>query len=475
VTANAFDPTAAAAMPAEDFDTDNTVNREVTDAEAAQVHSGHARMAYRMAVLHKGKLLHVHSIGWYYWDGQRWAIDEKGRSTQAMLDTIRQAFNESVGMEETAKKILRQDAHKSESGGGLEGTLRIASKLPAFAATVDDLDADPYLLNCANGTLDLRTLELRPHDPADRITRVTRAAYDPDATGPVWDKFINRVLPNEPVRGFLQRYVGQSLCGMVLEEKLAILTGIGRNGKGKFYGATLNALGDYASTGEPDLFMQAQSKHPAGQMDLLGRRFVVVSESDKDRNLAEATVKKLTGGDKIKAHYMHKDWVEFDPSHSAVLVTNHLPKVSGDDPALWERLRVVPFDVWIPPEERDAHLGEKLELEANAILSWIVQGWTAYEQGGLAEPEEVTEATDAYQLDSDTVARFVSEQCHKAPGLSESFAELFKRLEEFCLEEGCPPIAKKPFGQALDRKGFALKRSTGGARRRIGLKLLEED
>jgi putative DNA primase/helicase len=299
----------------------------------------------------------------------------------------------------------------------MEGVLAIAASLEAFAATVDDIDADLYLFNCADATLDLRTMETHPHTPADRITKVANAAYDPDALGPEWDKFLQRVLPNENVRGFLQRYLGTALCGRVLEHKLAILTGVGRNGKGSLYGAVLAAMGDYAAPSEPGLFTHREGAHPTGQMDLRGRRFTVVSENDKDVKLAEATVKRLTGGDRLKARYMGRDFVEFAPSHTPVLVTNHLPRVSGDDPALWARLRVIPFDVVIPDNEQDGELPAKLELEADAILTWIIQGWQQYRRpppdGGLAEPEEVTEATWNYQQDSDPYGRFVVDQFEK--------------------------------------------------------------
>jgi putative DNA primase/helicase len=431
-------------------------------------------MAYRLAVLYRDKLLHVHNIGWHYWDGKRWTEDDKGKATRAVLAVLRQALRESVGMHETARDILRSDVRKCEGNGGITGTLSIAAALETFAATVDDLDADPYLLNVANGTLDLRTMELRAHSPADRITKVATAAYDKDAYGATWDKFLTRVLPNEAVRGFLQRYVGLSLCGKVIEHKLAILTGTGRNGKGTLYGAVIAAMGDYADSADPDLFMHREGAHPTGEMDLRGQRFVVVSESDKDRKLAEATVKRLTGGDMIKARRMRMDFVSFPPSHTAALVTNHLPKVSGDDPALWARLRVVPFDVVIPEKEQDGHLDEKLELETDAILTWIIQGWTGYESAGLQEPEEVTEATWKYRQDSDAYARFVSEQCRKAPPLQVRVSALWDRWERWAKTEGVDPGSQKALGLALDRMGFEATRTNSG-RFRKGLDLVEEE
>ena len=131
---------------------------------------------------------------------------------------------------------------------------------------------------------------------------------------------------------------------------------------------------------EPDLFLHRQGAHPTGEMDLLGIRWCVVSEIEKDRRLAEATMKRLTGGDTIRARRMRQDFIEFTPSHTAIMVTNHLPKVSGDDPAIWRRLRVVPFDVVIPEDQRNKHLDEQLQLDADAVLAWAVAGYLDYAQ-----------------------------------------------------------------------------------------------
>ncbi|EYR61998.1 hypothetical protein N866_12880 [Actinotalea ferrariae CF5-4] len=427
-------------------------------------------MAYRLAERYADRLMYVHGIGWHVWDGRRWQEDERGLAKRAVLDELRAALADSLG-----DKDLRADVRKCESAAGVSGVLDLAAALEPFAATVGDLDADPYLLNCANGTLDLRTFELRPHDPRDRITKVTNAAFDPDAQGAAWQAFLGRVLPSEDVRGFLQRYAGLGLAGRVLEHVLAIWTGTGRNGKGVLDRALGHALGDYATTAEPDLFMHRENAHPTGEMDLLGVRWVVVSESDQGRRLAEATVKRLTGGDRIRARRMRQDFVEFAPSHTAALITNHLPKVTGDDPALWARLRVVPFDVVIPKAEQDTHLGDKLELEADAILAWAVAGWQAYQDRGLDEPEAVIRATERYQADADALGRFITECCILNPHMFATVADLFDRWQRWAAEDGTDPGSKRAFGDALDRRGHPVQRRTGGTRVRTGIGLASED
>lgn len=447
-------------------------------------HSGQVRMAYRLAKQHGGKLMHVHGIGWHYWDGTRWAYDDIGEAKRSVLKILKASWAQAFSMsDKQEQKRLTSDVKKCESSAGIAGVLSIAAVLKEFATTVRDIDADPYLLNVANGTLDLHSLELRPHLPADHITKISRGAYDPNAEAKNWAEFLKRVLPDEDVRQFLQRVAGVGLIGTVREHILPILTGTGANGKSVFDHAIRFTLGDYAIAAEPDLFMHREGAHPTGEMDLRGVRWVSVSESDKDRRLAEATVKRLTGGDTVRARRMRQDFVEFEASHTAVLITNHLPKVSGDDPAIWRRLRVVPFDVVIPEAEQDGGLGGKLAAEADAILTWIVAGLRDYlNTGGLAEPARVLVATDAYHIASDAVSRFIGDCCvtanHShavAGGVRATTTELHRAWVNWQTQDGCGPMGMRAFSLALDNKGYPNGAASQGKRYRKGIGLKTEE
>lgn len=432
-----------------------------------QVHRGQALMAYRLAEAYCDKLLFVHGIGWHLWDGKRWAYDDVGATKRAALDVLRVALADSLG-----NKELRADVRRCESASGLAGMLDIASALTPFAATVRDLDADPYLLNVANGTLDLRTMELSKHNPADRLTKVTVAAYDPDVKPGEWQTFLSTVLPDRDVRGYVQRQIGVALLGKVVEHILSIWTGTGANGKSTALNALCWALGDYASTAEPDLLLHRSNAHPTGEMDLMGRRLVVVTETDEGRRLAEATMKRLTGGDAIRARRMRQDFIEFEPSHTAVLVTNHLPAVSGDDPAVWRRIRVVPYDVVIAEDDRDPQLGERLQQAAEEVLSWCIAGWSEYQRIGLAEPDAVLTATGEYQTDSDAVGRFIAEECVTgSPVVKATTAQLFDAWQAWRVHDGAPELTSKSFGKALDRHGYPVTHRTDSGRWRAGIAL----
>ncbi|MBO0680343.1 bifunctional DNA primase/polymerase [Mycolicibacterium sp. S2-37] len=427
---------------------------------------GQLRQAELLAQEKRDELVHVHGLGWFFWDGQRWAADDRGMCKQGIYEVLRDQWRHAFANPELARELKQ-----CSSATAVRGIAELAAALPEFAATVDDLDADPHLLNVANGTLDLHTGELRPHDPADRLTKVCRGAYHPAASAPRWDAFLARVLPDAAVRGFVQRLFGMALMGEVREHVLPIFTGTGRNGKSVSYKALLFAMGDYAATADPELFMSREGAHPTGEMDLMGRRLVVVSESNKDRRLDEAKMKRLVGGDPIKARYMRKDFVEFMPAHTAVLVTNHLPRVSGDDPATWARIRVIPFDVVIPPHEQDPGLDAKLELEADGILAWAVTGLRDYLDRGLDEPTSVRSATDTYHRDSDAVSRFIADCCEVGANRSATTAELHQAWVAWQQDDGCDPMGLLNFGKAIDAKGFTAKRTRRGAERfGIGIK-----
>lgn len=444
---------------------------EPLDHRPVDVHRGQARIAYRIAGRYAEKLLHVAGLGWHAWDGARFVTDDRGIAKRSVLAELRRALAASIG-----DKELRADVRKCESSSGVNGVLDLAAALEPFAAAVADLDADPYLINCANGTLDLRTLELRPHSPADRITKVCNAAFDPAAQSDLWDSFLARILPDESVRGFVQRVAGIGLLGTVREHILSIWTGVGANGKGTLDRALRHALGDYAATAEPDLFMHREGAHPTGEADLRGVRWVAVNESDRDRRLAEATMKRLTGGDTIRARRMRQDFFEFAPSHTATLITNHLPKVSGDDQAIWRRIRVVPFDVVIPEADRDGQLDEHLALAADAILAWAVVGYRAYRDVGLDEPASVLTATTTYQRDSDAVGRFIDECCHLSPAVKATTTQLFDAWDKWRAGDGAEPMSRKAFGMALTDKGYPVPpQSVNGKKWRTGIGLRQDE
>jgi putative DNA primase/helicase len=414
---------------------------------------------------------------WLVWDRTRWAVDDTGQAARWCKVIARQLTTDAMAITDADKRrALVRLARRGESSAGVAGALTLASTESEVAVTPDGLDADPFLLNCTNGTLDLRTGELREHDPADLLTKITGAAYRPEAPGPEWVKFLTRVQPDEGMREFLSRLTGLALEGRVVEHLLPIHHGQGANGKTTFTDAVLHALGDYADVADPDLLTaRTFDAHPTGVADLFGLRLAVLHESDAGRRLAEGTVKRLTGGDRVKARRMREDFWSFDPSHTFVMLTNHKPIIGGTDEGIWRRLRLVPWEVVIPPAERDAELGDKLQLEADAVLSWLVAGYRDWRARGLADPERVTAATKAFRDESDALGRFVEQLCLTSPHFHVGSSELFSTWSRWCDAEGEETGTQTAFATALQNKGFDNRKDRTGRKRWHGLALASEE
>jgi putative DNA primase/helicase len=426
------------------------------------------RVAYRLSAAYENRLLHVANLGWFVWDGTRWAKDERCAAHGAVDATLKASLREAIALPSTLRDELLSDVRRNEKASGFNGVLELASKHAPFAAVASDLDTDPYLINTTTGTLDLRTGRLRPADPGDRITKVTGAGYDPDATSPAWERFLADALPDQAVREFLRRLIGLSLVGKVVEHILPILTGTGRNGKGTFVRVVSTALGDYAIEAEPEIFMARDARtHPTGLLDLRGARLVTCQETDEGRQLAVATVKRLTGADQIRARKMRQDFVEFTPSHLAVMITNHLPKVPANDPALWARLLAVPFDVDFLGRE-DTTLGDRLALDKDAVLRWAVDGYQDYLRVGLAPPAAVTTATTSYQVSNDALAQFIGDRCltgqkDRGPaGYYVQSTDLWHAWSEWCRSAKEEPGNQRRFKALVEAHGYTSRHAMVG-------------
>jgi putative DNA primase/helicase len=458
----------------------------IQDAESLRAH---ARIAHLAASKCVGRFLHVAGLGWFRWDTRRFVPDVEDKAvTGAVMRVIGELAPEALG-----DKDLLADLVKSQTSSGLAGVVRLMSTIRSLTAQVEELDADPYLLNTPSGVLNLRELErgkdwrsltVHEHDWKYRMTQITHADYDPNAFSDLWERFITTSIPDDSVRGLLQATTGVGLIGEQLEHVLPILTGAGRNGKGVYYGSILHALGDYAAVANPNLFTidrnaTADKPNPA-LLSLRGRRIVFMSETAKSAEMDAARIKALTGGDRIAARGVHsKTIVEFDPSHQLFLITNHAPQLPADDPAVWERVKKFPWDVVVPPEDRDPRLGSKLRKEADAVLAWALAGAETYLREGLPYSSRVEESTDEYKTDQDTVSAFVVDRCEDgcADRDSDPTKVLHADYQKFCRANGVMRehmLGERDFGTRLDELGYPSKKS-GSRRFRVGLRLLPDD
>jgi putative DNA primase/helicase len=416
-------------------ETDPRPNGKATDTELAT--------ARRLAATFGDRIRYVVPWRkWLIWDGQRWKDDDTGQISRYA--------------KKIADGIPTKKGPRFHTAAGIAAMINLAGTEPGIALAPETLDTDPYLVNCLNGTLDLRTLQLRPHDPADLITKLAGAAYHPDAVAPRFVEFLERIQPDPDMRGFLARLFGHALLGKVVEHILAILYGVGANGKTTLVEAVTKVFGDYARPIEPGLLIDRGDVHPTGVAALFALRLAITHETDEGRRLAEGTVKRLTGGDKITARRMREDFWDFEPSHSIVMHTNHKPIVRGTDEGIWRRLRFVPFAVAIPEDERDSKLPELLAGELDGILTWIIDGYRQWQDHGLAAPEQVTEATAEFRGESDMLALFLAERCNVDAGqfATVQSSVLFAAWVEWCKRENVDAGTQTRFSREMTKRGY---------------------
>jgi putative DNA primase/helicase len=412
---------------------------------------------------------------WLAWSGLRWERDESGRVHKLAKETVRGIYQEAAAApSEDRRKDLAKHAARSEAEAKIRAMLELAkSEVPI---SPDELNADPWLLNVPNGTLDLRTGELREHRREDLLTKMAGDDYQPDAEAPLWTVTLERVLPPPALRAFFKKLCGYAIGGDVSEHILAVLYGTGANGKSTILNTLLEAAGDYGMQAAPDLLVAKKGAHPTEVADLFGMRLVASIEVEDGRRLAESLVKQLTGGDKVRARRMRQDFWQFDPTHKVFMAVNHKPEVRGTDTAIWRRLRLIPFTETIPPAEQDKKLSEKLRDELPGILAWAVEGCLAWQREGLQAPEEVRKATGQYRSEMDVIGAFLQDECEVGPEYREPFTAVYKRYEEWCDEGGERAETRRKFNARLKERGrFEARRSgSGGANEWHGLRLLKK-
>lgn len=422
--------------------------------------------AERLVARHGKDIRYCHEWNkWLIWTGTHWQIDLTGEVERRAKETIRAIYSEAAEIEDEEKRAaLAKHAAKSETNRAISAMVELAKSEPGIPVLSDQLDSDIWLLNCKNGTLDLRTGELRPHNRKDYITRIIPAEYNPYADFEEWAKFLHRIMnDNAELISFLQRAVGYSLTGSTREQCLFMLYGCGANGKTTFLEAISDVLAGYAQRTPTDTLLAKDTSGISNDIARLkGARFVVASEVEEGKRMAESLVKQMTGGEKMTARFMRAEYFEFMPHFKLWVGTNHKPVIRGTDQAIWRRIKLIPFNVTIPPEERDKNLLNKLRREMPGILNWAVMGCMDWQKNGLGEPEEVIKATNDYRSEMDVLTRFVSDCCTTATQRGTKSSELYKKYAEWSKDNGEFALSQTKFSTRMQEKGFNKTRTNRG-------------
>jgi putative DNA primase/helicase len=423
---------------------------------------------------------HCDALGFLVWDGTRWKPDENETLMRRLaLETARQLFAQAATLNDNQREAWVKHSLSCERGAALKTAVEFVKTVPGVKVTVKQLDRDPMLLNVENGTLDLNTGKLRPHNPLDLITKLAPVTFDPTAECPRWLEFQRTICADDDdLIAFKQRAYGYTATGKTSEDALFIAYGSGANGKSTELDAVLGILGDYANTAQFETFAVKKNEGVRNDLaDLVGARFVSASEGENRQRLAEGLVKQLTGGDVLKARFLHREFFRFKPEFKIWLATNHKPVINGTDGGIWRRIRLVPYSVTIAPEKRDKRLREKLQAEKSGILNWILEGCKLWLEHGLGSAEAVTAATESYRQESDALLEFMTARCVVGEAHSELAGNLYAAYQHFCEESGEEAFSSTLFGRMLTERGYigATERRAGKVVKvRLGVALAEE-
>jgi putative DNA primase/helicase len=401
---------------------------------------------------------------WLQWTGTYWRFDD----TKLAFDLSRRVCREAAA---ECNEIKFASAIASAKTVAAVERLALADR--RIAATVDQWDIDPWLLNTPQGVIDLRSGRLRAHRPGDHMTKIT--SVGPSGDCPLFLKFLDRIA-NGDVKfvAYLRRVLGYGLTGLTREHALFFAYGTGANGKSVLLSTVAGILGDYHKTAPLETFTASNAdRHPTDLAGLRGARLVTATETEEGRHWAESRIKRITGGDTVSARFMRQDFFDYRPQFKLVIAGNHKPSLRSVDEAIRRRFHLMPFAVTIPPEERDGELTEKLKAEWPGVLAWLIEGCLEWQAEGLQAPQAVVDATTAYLEAEDALAAWIGDRCDRNPNAWEASRNLFGSWSAWANEAGEVVGSQRSFSQALEARGM-IRKNTEHAKGFLGLKIRAE-
>lgn len=450
------------------------------------------------------RMRHAPGLGSFVFDGRYWVPDPG------------EALSRALAMDAAREYSKRWEAHTERGNGknqeGLDPSFRFCLSLLSdrgarailstaqiqepILCSADEFDDGalagedaPYLFNVQNGTIDLRTNTIKPHDPEDMITRIAPVTFDRDARCPEFDRFLSEAQPDPEVRAFLARCAGLMLLGKTPEQFWILLLGPRTaNGKTTWIEAVKHLMGDYGRVVSTKVLLQGDA-HATIFHRFKGARLAYIDEPETRTPLNEAKVKALTGGSTLVANQMHKDEVSWAPTHTLVVTCNELPAFQGGhlSPAMRRRTKVVE---WLQSfEDRmDVRLPEKLRAESSGILNWCLAGFLDYQEraargpNAMSAPACVELAGRTLASEEDSLAQFIEDRCELDPTSSVAKPDLLKHYRTYCKENGFTGSLNES-GNAVTRRLKAMKlgvsdpanKRVNGQRAYVGIRIVPLD
>jgi putative DNA primase/helicase len=411
-------------------------------------------LALRFAERHAADLRYVAAWSkWLSWTGTQWQFDD----TLKAFDHARRICREAAAACNKPKVATAIASAKT-----VAAVERLAKADRRLAATVDQWDADPWLLNTPGGVVDLRTGDMVARQIDTYFTKITAVA--PHGNCPRFMAFLDAITERDmDLQCYLRRALGYALTGITREHVLLFGYGTGANGKSVLVNTAAGILGSYHRAAPIETFTASSSdRHPTELAGLRGARLVTATETEEGRRWAESKIKALTGGDMITARFMRQDFFEYLPAFKLLIVGNHKPSLRSVDEAIRRRFHLIPFCVTIPPDDRDPDLVDKLEQEWPGILAWMIEGCLEWQELGLRPCKAVLDATAAYLEAEDAMAAWMDERCERTISAWESSSDLFASWKAWAEMAGELSGTMKRFAQKLEVRGLHPSRKMHG-------------
>jgi putative DNA primase/helicase len=417
-----------------------------TDGE----HKSDAGNARRFVAQHGNDIRYCPGPGWLVWDGRRWARDDVGAIIEKAKLTALTLWEGLASLDADQRERAVKWAVASESA-------------PRLTAMVKLSDRKPWSFNVEDGTIDLKTGTLHEHRREDLMTKIAPVKYDPNATCPRWEQFLREIFnDSSDLVLFMQEAIGYTLAGVRPDRIIFLLHGVGLNGKSTLFETVLALMGDYGMATEPETVMQ--KKHEGGISNdvaqLRGARFVITSETEKGKKLSASRLKKFAGNDTMNARFLHKEFFNFRAVFALWIASNHKPRTDASDQAIWDRLRLVPFNRRFEGKDCEVGLEDTLRAELPGILAWAVRGCRMWQEAGrLESPAEVMAATSKYREEQDAVTRYIDERYERASDAWCSKAAFYVEYRKWATEAGEFPLAQRNVSARMTELGFKEDRT----------------
>jgi len=386
-----------------------------------------------------------------HWNGTRWVQSENAILWETDVATRRM-------MSSTDETVAKCGA-RSRSWQKQKAMASAFFAQPGMTVNASDLDRNSRYLNLLNGVYDLERGELKPHNPSFMLTKILNASYDPAAKAPQWDQFLSVALPDETIRRYVQRCLGYTLLGNPSERALFVIYGPSGTGKSTFLETLNHVFGDYGETAPAGTFRTSRNTDDGAATPALhqlrGKRFVTTSETSEGVQWNEELVKRFTGRDMMRSRGLFEAYQTWRNEATIWLATNHAPRFSTDDRAIWNRVKLVPFTTVFLGDGQVLGMDEVLTEEADGILNWLLEGLADYLATGIGEPGEVTDAVNRLRETSDSVIQFLDDkQAEGVLVLDEyqvlSRSLLFSMYAEWCRGRGERPVGARRFQTRIE-------------------------